>query len=544
MMLPYAFPHCRSGYCGYWFPNASAAHDDSWTMAIASVAFKSFPFSMPLYDGAVLQGYHFISAFIIHWISLIGIPLHTIFYGIIPFIWLILITKIILKLTKKISKDAVFRFIFVFLFFFGGSFSYILIIRHKLPFFYLNVMTGRQAIDYFQSMPLAVSLIPFLLSIYYLYTSNTRSLFKRVIYLIGIIFFAWGSKFYGGCAAASLLAIFELLEYIKTKNKQHFLFLGITIIVSIFSVILIYNPFSSGSSAGSTFIFSPFAIVHSFIEDKSLFYLPNLTLARYSLQAHGWGPRLFAIEIFTWTLYIIYTFGIRMIGLIYLSIKLFKRKISTAEIALTLSVLICLFGGTMFIQRVEWWNTAQFLDYPKIIMSLYTALAVAHILKKRNNKIYISLAVILIVVLSIHNSIQGFIERVSFRSALVIPYRQIEALKYLKTLPSGSVFTLPFDRYRITNSIEVNRNIDSVYIPVFSEKQMYYSTPYILELTSIDYSRRKRIVEMNLLRNTNHIDATYFYIDKSNNLLSKVKFNPLYFNNIFENDDVIILRRL
>ncbi|MCX6732369.1 MAG: hypothetical protein NTV98_02410, partial [Candidatus Roizmanbacteria bacterium] len=79
-------------------------------------------------------------------------------------------------------------------------------------------------------------------------------------------------------------------------------------------MIFIYNPFSNQGGAKSTFIFSPFEIVHSLIEEKNLFYLPTMTLARYSLQEHGWGPRLLAIEMFTWALYIVYTFGIRSIG--------------------------------------------------------------------------------------------------------------------------------------------------------------------------------------------------------------------------------------
>ncbi|MCX6732368.1 MAG: hypothetical protein NTV98_02405 [Candidatus Roizmanbacteria bacterium] len=188
-------------------------------MAIASVAFKSFPFRMPLYSGAILQGYHFISALIVNIISLIGISIHTVFYGILPLIWFALVTKILIVLSHKISKKFTFIFLFIFLFFFGGSFSYLLILYHKLSFFDPFVVTGRQAIDYFQSMPLAISLIPFLLSIHYLLVCQKFSLIKRTSYLISIIFFAWGSKFYGGCAVVVILGVYELLELLKTKKR-------------------------------------------------------------------------------------------------------------------------------------------------------------------------------------------------------------------------------------------------------------------------------------------------------------------------------------
>lgn len=542
MMLPYALPHCRGATCGYWFPNGSAAHDDSWTMAIASAAFKTFPFQMPLYSGAILQGYHFISAFIIYVISLSGIPIHTIFYGILPLISFGIIAKILVILSQKISRSKTFIFIFIFLFFFGGSFSYLLILYHKLPFFDLFVVTGRQAIDYFQSMPLAVSLIPFLLSIYYLFAIKNISLISKSFYLAGIIFFAWGAKFYGGCAVAVILGTFELLELLKTKKKQHFLLLGIIMITSLLSVLFIYNPFSSQGGAKGTFIFSPFALVHSLIEEKNLFYLPTITLARYTLQTQGWGPRLLAIEIFTWLLYVVYTFGIRIIGFIYFAIKLFKRKVTTADIALMSSVLICLFGGTMFVQRVEWWNTAQFLDYPKIILSIYTALGVSQFLQGKKPAIKITL-LLLVVLLSVHNSLQGFMERVTFKSSLVLSQSQIEALTYLKKLPSGNVFTLPYDSHSKSISIKVEDAIDTVYVPVLSQKVMYYSTPYILDLTSTDYSKRKNEVNNYLLTSPYLIGADYFYLIKSNNLYSKTQFDVNHFTKVFENKAVVILRK-
>lgn len=543
MMLPFALPHCRSGLCGYWFPNGSAAHDDSWTMAIASVAFNTFPFQMPLYSGAILQGYHFISAFIIKIISLFGFPFHTIFYGILPLLLFGAIAKILVVLSSQISKNKTFIFLFIFLFFFGGSFSYLLILYHKLPFFDPFVVTGRQAIDYFQSMPLAVSLIPFLLSIYYLFVDNHFSLIKKSFYLAGIVFFAWGAKFYGGCAVAAILGTYELLELLKTKKRQRLLLLGIIVVTSLLSVLFIYNPLSNQGAAKGTFIFSPFAIVHSLIEEKNLFYLPNITLARYSLQAHGgWSPRLIAIETFTWLLYIVYTFGIRSIGFIYFAVKLFKRKITTIDAALMLSVLVCLFGGTMFIQRVEWWNTAQFLDYPKIILSIYAALGISQFLQRKKQAIKIVL-LFLVIIFSMHNSLQGLMERITFKSALVLSQSQIDALTTLRKLPNGVVFTLPYDAHKKTTSIKVEDVIDTVYVPVISHKVMYYSTPYILDLTSTDYLKKKNNVDKNLTTKPYLIDADYFYLNKSNDLYAKTPFDAHYFTKVFENNSVAILKK-
>lgn len=544
MMLPYALYQCRSGLCGYWFPNASAAHDDSWIMSIASISFKAFPFRMPIYSGAILQGYHFISALIIYVVSLSGIPMQTIFYGIIPLIWFFLITKILFTLSHSISKNNTFKFIFIFLFFFGGSFSYLMLLYHKLPLFYPYVMTGRQAVDYFQSMPLALSLIPFLLSIYYLYINKKLSFNTKILFLVGTVFFAWGSKFYGGFATAVMLLTYECIELLKSKNKSNLILLSTVAITSVLSVLFFYNPFGNMGSAERTFIFSPFAIVHSLIEEKNLIYLPNLVNARYYLHAHGgWGPRLLAIEAFTWILYVIYTFGIRIIGFVYLAIQLLRKKISVIDISLITSVIACLFGGTMFVQRAEWWNAGQFLDYPKIILSIYTALGVAALLERKKPAFKIGL-IVLVLLLSVYNSVHGFIERFTYGQALVLSNNQINALTILKKLPSGTIFTLPFDRFKPSTSKKVEDNIDTVYVPIISKKEMYYSTPHQLDLTFTDYSRRKNVIDKNLFTHPNLIDADYFYINKSNDLYNKTKFDSEYFIKLYENNDVVIFKRI
>jgi len=542
MMLPYALYQCRTGLCGYWFPNISAAHDDSWTMAIASVAFESFPFKMPLYAGAVLKGYHFIAAFFIKILSFSGVSFHTIFYGVVPLIWLILISKILLILASKISKNRVFSYILIFLFFFGGSFSYFLTLSHKLPFLSSPIMTGRQAIDYFQSMPLAISLIPFLLAILYVYIEKKLSTSKKIVYLIGVIFLAWGSKFYAGVAVATMLGTFELLHCFNKWKKTHFVLLGIIIFASFFTVLLFYNPLSNQKSTKEIFIFSPFATVNPIIEERNLLYFPKLALARYSLQEHGWGPRLMAIELYTWTLYITYTFGIRIIGFIYVGFLLVKKRVTIIDLALLASVTVCLLGGTMFVQSVEWWNTVQFLDYPKVILSIYAALGISQFLERKSFRLML-LVGLLIVLLSIHNSVQGFIERASFRSAVVLSQNQINALNYLKKQPSGVVFALPYDRNMISNTNKIEDGMDPVYIPIISQKVMYFTSPYILDLTATDYTENKAIVEKYLFSAPHLIDASYFYINKFNKLYSKVKFDRAYFRIVYENSDVVILKK-
>ena len=219
-----------------------------------------------------------------------------------------------------------------------------------------------------------------------------------------------------------------------------------------------------------------------------------------------------------------------------------RKKISTIDISLFSSVIVCLIGGTMFIQRYEWWNTSQFLDYPKIILSLYTALGIAQFLKNQKKVVRYILA-ILIVVFTMYNSIDGFLERVSFRSSLVLSNNQINAMSFLKSLPSGHIFALPFDRFSTTKSIKVEDNIDTVFVPVFAYKEMYYSTPYLLDLASIQYSDRKKLIESNLFTHPEKINTEYFYLIKSNPLFNKVQFTYPKFLRIFENNEVVIFRK-
>jgi len=85
--------------------------------------------------------------------------------------------------------------------------------------------------------------------------------------------------------------------------------------------------------------------------------------------------------------------------------------------------------------------------------------------------------------------------------------------------------------------------MDPVYIPVISGKEMYFTSPYILDLTATDYTKRKIIVEKNLFSTPYRIDADYFYLNKSNDLYRKVTFSNQYFRVLYENGDVIILKK-
>ncbi|MEM4248431.1 MAG: hypothetical protein QXH80_04110, partial [Candidatus Nanoarchaeia archaeon] len=142
--------------------------------------------------------------------------------------------------------------------------------------------------------------------------------------------------------------------------------------------------FQNKSNTG--FIFSPFSIVHSIIEEKNLFYLPKLVNARYYLYSvNPLSPRLLAIELFTAFLFLFFNLGTRFLGLVDFLIRGIKRKVNLFEITLFLGTIFPFSLSLLFIQKGIWWNTIQFSYYGLFLANFFIADFLSKILKKKKN---------------------------------------------------------------------------------------------------------------------------------------------------------------
>ena len=517
--------------------NMHLGHDTFWHMSLISVAFDSFPFQVPIHIGTQLQGYNYLLDYILYLISLTGISVLVTYLIIAPLVYLSFLTVLSVIFAKRFFASMHYVASFLFFTFLASPFSYLLSYFHKGTLFDgYSFPTTMQSTTALSNMAYAAT-IPLLLGVLIIMLNKKISI-KHTVILSILVAVSFGFKFYGGVVVGFLVFIYFLITLIQTRNIAKFILYGFIVAVpSIVTVIFFYDPFSS-SQTGSIFSFYPLSIVHPLIEDPKGIYFPNLVLARYYLiEAGGFSPRLFAIELFTVFLYVVYNAGTRIIGFISIASKILKRKMSLFELSVCITIV---FSGTMsvlFIQKGgDWWNTVQFFGYALFFLNIFAATTLDLLLKKKTIASIIFAVCIVILTLPLN------IELVWKSIHLVgksngMSENEVAALAFLKDQEEGIIFTIPV-------------TYTSSYVSALAQKPVYFADENMLTNIGIDYEPRKKEL-MNLEEidyKTLDIDYIYYlkYPEMEQAYSAIVILNELarhQYKEIYSNEEVIVYKK-
>jgi len=420
---------CIKGECGIYIGNLHY-HDFLWHFALAVNAFKTIPFTLPIYMGSILRGYNFLIDIVLFLFTKVGISVLSSYFIILPVAYLILMTLLSYKFFKNRNKDPLFIASGLFFIFFGSSFSYILSLYHFhswQSFMYAQAMQSGRALlnmSYAWSLPILLGALIIL---------QKDKLTIRKIILLGIfLFFMFGLKFYGGVVLFVLIFVNRFFIWIKKGNVKILFEIVLYLIASYVGYIIFYK--TSGSFNGFPFAFSPFAIAHPLIEEKDMFYIPSLVLARYYLvSVNSFSPRLLGIELFTAIIFLIFNFGSRMIGSVLIMKKLIQRKVTRYDGIIILIIIVFTTFTLLFVQKGEWWNIIQFLGYTLFLMNFFAAEALFYLLKSKK-KIFLLIGIGFILL-----TLPTNIEQVSFAGERHISFNneELNALTFLKKNQMG-----------------------------------------------------------------------------------------------------------
>jgi hypothetical protein len=514
---------CFNNVCGYFFWG-SHSHDGIWHIAIAENAFKSIPFQMPTYLSSKLTGYNYFFDIIIFIMSKFGISPILSYFKILPIVWFILFTYLLIIFARKLNKSKMFVWLFLFFSYFAGSFSYYFtIIKDKTI-----IGSSGYLAQLFQHLALnfqfSFSLIPLLYILIKLKENKIST--KTIIFFGFLIFINMGLKFYGGIITyilviSYLLLVIRAIGYIKLI--KNLIIINFFFIVSIF---IFYNPFES-LKTGSIFVFSPFTFIHPITEDPSLFYMQKLTDARYALQSAGISIKLMLIELFNLLLFLFFYFGVRFIGLLYGGIKVIKSKRNNFDLAILATIGVSIILTTLFIQKGEWTNIVQFLYYGIFLTTIYTAEFTYNFFIK--NKKLGWLIAILIILLSLPATLDTIRLYAQNPGTTYLPKDEMEALTILKKMPEGVVFSPLYDtgvdnKNAIKELKEKNIPLplyawnDTAYVTAFSGKQSYLSDLWMERITGINYEARLKKVlnnDCSFLKEVDYLyNNNYYQIDR------------------------------
>lgn len=513
VLFPSGSHSCFKNFCGLYFWG-SHGHDGLWHLAIVEQAFQSFPFKMPTYSGATLAGYNIFYDVILFFLSKIGISSLIAYFKIIPILWFVLFTTLMIVFAKKLHNSKLFIFIFLFFNYFAGSFSYYFTLIKDKTLIGSSGFLAQLPQHMLLNMQFSLSLL--LALIILIIMKNKIQSIKSILLLGLCVFISMGLKFYGGLISYVLVIIFLLLHIKKNSLKRTIFYLFVISIFFIASIFIFYNPFVSAKS-GSIFVFSPFTFVHPITEDPSLFYLKSLTSARYTYASNN-SIRLIPIELLNLVIFLLFYLGVRFLGLIYgLIISVQKKGEETIFYkSVYITIWISIMCTVLFIQKGEWTNIVQFLYYGIFLSTIYLSLFLYDVFQ-HSKKIGIYI-IVLCMLFAIPSTLDIFRLYSQRPGTAYLPQGEYEALQELRKMPKGIVLSPLHDKNRDEIRRLREQNIpqplyaweDTAYVTAFSGKQSYIADIWMEQITGVDYKKRLKRVNKNDCSILKEIDYVYF----------------------------------
>lgn len=526
MVFPSGSHYCFEDKCGIYFWGIHS-HDSIWHLALIESSFSKFPFIAPTFSEGILSGYNYLYDLVVFLFTKIGISSLFLFFKFIPFLWFILYVVLLIVFAIKLNKNMLFMGLLLFFTLFTGSFSYY--------FTLIKDHTISGSYGYLSQLPMHIMMnIQFALSLlgilYIMIKIQKREINLREIFIFGLIIFVnLGLKFYGGVVTTILVISYLLVLNTCTEGSRSIskgplvitqkiiksTLLYLIIIFGFFgiSILTFYNPFASLKS-GSIFSFAPFSIVHPITEDPSLFYLQKITDARYFLLTKGIGLKLILIETLNLTLFLLFYLGVRFFGIVYLLIKFIKRKYTILDATISLTMIGSTMLTVLLVQKAEWWNSIQFFYYAIFLSTIYITELSFELIKKFKRIGFF--CTVIFVILAIPSTLSISEWSFYYPGNTYLPDGEYEALKELKKLPDGVVYSPIFDKDKIKQGNDpapLYMNGDNAYVSAFSGKQSYLADILQLRLTGIDYQKRLNKINNNDCSILKEIDYIYFNND-------------------------------
>lgn len=558
MTLPFGRYRCIQSICGLFYPSNIFARDEMWHLALSGVAFDHIPFVMPILFGAPLTGYHILYDLLIsifRWIDPSSLHISNIIF---PIFWLSLYIFFTLKISEVLNLNKYKSFFFVFMQFFAGSFGYLLTLYHKGTIFGSEGM-NYNPILYLTNKPLALSLILFLWIYTLVLNKKPHNSIRNTILLLILLFFQWGAKFHGGTASLFLICAHYYFLYLKRQVRLVNFIVTISIFaaVSAIAIYLFYSPNLFAHGNVSPLSWAPLSLSRSIIEDPNLFYLPQMTNARYYLyQQNLFSPRLIFIEIFSLCLYLVFVLGTRVIGLVTITLQILK-EVSHQKFVEVFVIVSTLLMMILFVQHGDWFNTMQFFTYALVLLNISTAIGIGSIIERlgRAGKYLTSIICVLFASLTIPYALSVILPIfcLPFRSVcptyvpssplVYISDQELKALEYLGQTNAKVVYSYPgLMNYKSVNPIW-NAD-DTAYVSALSHKQsfaifLHQSNMMMGEDYLGNYAYHLKNISLKSIP-----DVDYYYLVKKHNLFLRDKNNNLKgLSVVYENSEVIILKK-
>jgi len=459
LIVLFSLPLIRSGITynygiGYWGPTG---HDLIWHQSLINHITNPFSIPIPSFSGQSLVNYHPFYNILISTIhQLTNLPISLLIFQIFPLlasaIFIYLSYKIGFLITKKKSGGYLLALINTT----ASSAGFIITLLNNFRLGGESVFWSMQSASLQINPPLILSLI-FLQILIIFILRKTNSLFVILLLILLPI-----TKAYGGIAGYIIWGFYSLYS-LKHKNNKPLIYLLISLPLA-YLLFRVYNP-----TATSLLEFHPLWFIDQMFSSPDKVFLPRISsaLQNYKL-AHSF--KSIPVYLIGLAIFIIGNYFWRLLGLLTI-IK--SKNYFNVIIFFTASILLII--PLLFIQKGTAWNTIQFVYYSLFLLNILLLLFFNSIQKPVQQKLLIFLFVITSF-LTNYDTYTGYLGN---PPPAAIPSTELVALRFLNTLPPGTVLTYPFDShhqdsYRST-PIPLYAYITSSYIPAFTHHQTFIS---------------------------------------------------------------------
>ncbi len=516
---------------GFWGPNG---HDALFHLSLGENFRRSlFNLSHPQLAGFQLSNYHFAFDWLMALISKITkLSQLDLYFRYLPLVSVALLSLSAIHLLRlwRYKNSAIT--LSIVLMFLTGSLGFVRGLLTGEPFFGgESIFWSNQSVSIFLNPPFALSLLV-LIVFTYLFEKNVRKL-TPLNFIILILL--------GGALAQIKIYAFILLCLSLLILRQIKLLIG----VSVVGLILLLPAISLN---GTPFIFSPLWFVRSLFEARDRFYWQKLAEAWQVYETTGVLGKLMLVNFLGIIIFYLGNLGIRVIGLINC---LVEKNQSASTKLIKYIILFGLLIPLLFIQKVNPWNTIQFLYYALFFLAFFTAKQITDWLTNSKYKVLNTIFYILMALLVLPTTIGTLRDYITPLSASRVGLTELRALDKLRRSPRGTVIS-PLYNESLTKLLPDPKPlygyVSTAYISALSGQPEYLSDTINLDITGFDYKMEvKNVQRLYLTRDPNWVkeflktnSITYVY----ENPMGKLQIHPeqACLTRIFDSGEVNIYK--
>lgn len=488
IIMPSGLSRCDGDKCGDYYYGAHE-HDGVWHIAVVEMMLNNHAWQMPTFAGESLAGYNYgIDLLVAGLTSITPFESKDWYFRGMPLLWGVTIVYYLLQFAKKYRPNSTSYPWFLLIFcFFGSSFSYFLRLYHNGTIWGSSGLLSMQSLQVMTNPQLGLSLL--LLVIYFTRMMRSGAKTMSDYLILGLLASSTlALKFYTGLIFAFIIIANFVIELNNRKNLKQLLFgHALMLIPAIMVVTLLYQP------TGKPFplVWKPFAPVTTIIEDQQLFYLPTWAQRLYTTG----GVSLLGLNIMITAIFVIMNYGVRVVSLF---VPLIKATGMSARVRSLLIVgsLTGLMLSIFFVQTGIWWNTVQFLHVSLFLSGILAAEVIDHLYMTTKSRITKFLVIATFLLILLPNNVDIIKTFATNKGTSYISSEELEILSILKTLPAGVVFTPAFmpGEKRVDMTPLLSQLYDTAYIAAYTGKVTYFADKTQLDLLSIPYIEREKMV--------------------------------------------------